>query len=334
MPVAQGMPQARSVLCQDTIMPTPLYILATDENFDEDGYLAANPDVAEAHRKGLVRNLRHHFEKFGRREGRRIRIEASFAELRDEKIRRIEPLLKRDMPHTRRGAKYDFLTADLRASAGVVDTANISSHEYDDVVLRLIEDHKSGTILDCGAGRRPTYHANVVNFDIVDFDTTDILGVGEQLPFQDHAFDAVISIAVLEHVRDPAACAAEIVRVLKPGGKLVCCVPFLQPLHGFPRHYYNMTSQGLRALFESTMQIDEQFVSDSGLPIWSLTWILESWARGLSGRAREQFLSMPVRDFLESPAALLDRSWVRQLSKEKNFELASATMLIAHKPRA
>jgi hypothetical protein len=82
------------------------------------------------------------------------------------------------------------------------------------------------------------------------------------------------------------------------------------------------------------MQIDEQFVSDSGLPIWSLTWILESWARGLSGRAREQFLSMPVRDFLESPAALLDRPWVRQLSKEKNFELASATMLIAHKPRA
>jgi hypothetical protein len=54
----------------------------------------------------------------------------------------------------------------------------------------------------------------------------------------------------------------------------------------------------------------------------------------LSGRAREQFLSTPVRDLMENPATLLDRSWVRQLSREKNFELASTTMLMAHKPSA
>ena len=315
-------------------MVTSLYVLATSENFNEQAYLAANPDVADAQRKGLVRDVRAHFEKFGRREGRKLRVEGSIEQARAEKMRRIQPLLKLDMPHVQRGAKYDFLTEELRASAAVVDTLNVSSHEYDGGTLRLIEEFATGIILDCGAGLRPTYHPNVVNFEIADYETTDVLGVGEALPFKDDSFDAVISIAVLEHVRNPPACAAEIARVLKPGGKLICCVPLLQPLHGFPHHYFNMTHQGLCLLFEDKLQVDDQFVSDSGLPIWSLSWILRSWAGGLSGRAREQFLSMQVRDLMESPGVLLDRDWVRQLSREKNFELASATMLTAHKPKA
>jgi hypothetical protein len=40
-----------------------------------------------------------------------------------------------------------------------------------------------------------------------------------------------------------------------------------------------------------------------------------------------------MRDLLDEPAGLLGKSWVRGLPVEKNFELASATMLFAHKPR-
>ncbi|HEX3450908.1 MAG TPA: methyltransferase domain-containing protein, partial [Isosphaeraceae bacterium] len=65
----------------------------------------------------------------------------------------------------------------------------------------------------------------------------------------DDAFDAVISVPVLEQVRDPFTAAKEITRVLKPGGKLFCCVRFLQPFHGYPNHYYNMTHVGLASLF-------------------------------------------------------------------------------------
>jgi ubiquinone/menaquinone biosynthesis C-methylase UbiE len=45
------------------------------------------------------------------------------------------------------------------------------------------------------------------------------------LPYEDATFDAVIVVDVLEHVPDPAHVVQEIVRVLKPGGRLVGFVP-------------------------------------------------------------------------------------------------------------
>ncbi len=49
--------------------------------------------------------------------------------------------------------------------------------------------------------------------------------VGESLPFPDASFDLVFSIAVLEHVRDPARVMAEALRVCRPGGYVVMNVP-------------------------------------------------------------------------------------------------------------
>jgi SAM-dependent methyltransferase len=200
-------------------------------------------------------------------------------------------------------------------------------------VLDLIDRHRDGLVLDCGAGKRSVYYPNVVNFEIVAYDTTDVRGVGEVLPFVDASFDAVISIAVLEHVKDPFACAAEIARVLKPGGELICCVPFLQPYHGYPHHYYNMTHQGLRNLFERSVDVERVEVYDSVLPIWSLHWMVRSWAAGLRGTTREAFLDMPLRDLLAQPEQLIHAPFVRELSAEKNFELASATILFGRKKR-
>jgi len=171
----------------------------------------------------------------------------------------------------------------------------------------MISRHAEGLVLDCGAGLRDVYYENVVNYEIVDYDTTDVIGLGEALPFEDNVFDAVISIAVLEHVRNPFACAAEIIRVLKPGGELVCSVPFPQPLHGYPHHYYNMTTQGLRALFERALIIDDLSVVSEGLPVWSLTWIIRSWAEGLDEPARSEFLSMRLGDLRQFTPDMLDR---------------------------
>jgi demethylmenaquinone methyltransferase/2-methoxy-6-polyprenyl-1,4-benzoquinol methylase len=45
-----------------------------------------------------------------------------------------------------------------------------------------------------------------------------VLGQGEQLPFPDAAFDAVMFTYLLRYVDDPGAALAELARVVKPGG--------------------------------------------------------------------------------------------------------------------
>ena len=44
------------------------------------------------------------------------------------------------------------------------------------------------------------------------------VGVGEDLPYEDAAFDIVVCVDVLEHVSDLAKVMAETTRVLRPGG--------------------------------------------------------------------------------------------------------------------
>jgi SAM-dependent methyltransferase len=306
--------------------------IATGQNFDEKAYLLANPDVAEAVKKGLIESGRTHFQSFGKNENRKMRFAASIiSEAKRRKLAKIKPLLCKDMQYIETPAFYDFLSEDLRSKFNIIDTDAVSSNEYDAYGLDLINKNEDGLVLDCGAGKRPVYFDNVVNFEIADYDTTDVRGVGEVLPFIDEAFDAVLSIAVLEHVKDPFLCAREIARVLKPGGRLMCCVPFLQPLHGYPHHYYNMTAQGLKNLFVDYLKIEKVTTYESIYPIWSLTWILKSWAEGLQGKTREEFMQMRIADFMGTAEGYLNMPFVKELSMEKNLELASATVLFAHR---
>lgn len=307
--------------------------VATDANFNAEAYLAANPDVAQALEQGTQRSAHDHFRTFGKHEGRKLRGSAStIKEAKDRKLEAIQPLLRDDMPYKRTIECYDFLTDGLREQFNIVTTSAVSSNEYDGRAMDLIAKHIDGFVLDCGAGRRPVYFENVVNFEIVPYDTVDVVGVGEVLPFRDNSFSAVLSLAVLEHVKDPFRCAKEIIRVLKPGGELICCVPFLQPLHGYPHHYYNMTPQGLENLFDQSLAVDSVEVYESVLPIWSLTWILRSWSEGLTERTRKEFLNLKVSDLIEPAQNYIDRAFVKELSGEKNLELASACVLFAHKP--
>ena len=255
----------------------------------------------------------------------------SFRRAKTAKLRAIKKLVKENMGYLESPDHLDFLSRELRNRYGVEDTDAVSSNQYDPMALEIIERCREGMVLDCGAGKRDCYFPNVVNYEIVPYPSTDVLGVGEILPFKDESFDAVFSLAVLEHVKDPFQCAREISRVLKKGGVLYCVVPFLQPFHGYPNHYFNMTHKGLATLFEDSLKIERQEVIASGLPVWSLSWILGSWVNGLEGETREAFLNMKVSDLIGNPIDYLDKAFVTQLSPEKNFELASTTALIARK---
>lgn len=51
-----------------------------------------------------------------------------------------------------------------------------------------------------------------------------VRGIGEQLPFKDGSFDAVVCCLVIEHTNDPDAVLAEAVRVLAVGGRFLLLV--------------------------------------------------------------------------------------------------------------
>jgi SAM-dependent methyltransferase len=53
-------------------------------------------------------------------------------------------------------------------------------------------------------------------------------GVGERLPFGGESFDLVVSLWVLEHLKDPATVLREVTRVLRPGGHFVFLTPNLR----------------------------------------------------------------------------------------------------------
>ena len=57
-------------------------------------------------------------------------------------------------------------------------------------------------------------------------DNTDIVNsCGEYLPFKDNTYDLILSHEVIEHVNDDKLCIREMVRVLKPGGRIILFCP-------------------------------------------------------------------------------------------------------------
>jgi SAM-dependent methyltransferase len=133
-----------------------------------------------------------------------------------------------------------------------------------------------------------TLRENVITTEILRYPSTDVVAVGEHLPFRDATFDAVISLHVLEHVKNPFICASELARVPKPGGTLYAVTPYVVGVHGFPFHFFNPTPSGLRAIFEGKL-----FDADVSVPRPSHAVIA---AKGFARRIRRQLLARVQRE--------------------------------------
>jgi SAM-dependent methyltransferase len=216
---------------------------------------------------------------------------------------------------------------DLRAKADAV-----SSHFYGATVQDFLKGLGDGAmVLDVGAGFRKFPYPTVINLEIYDYPSTDILAASEHLPFSDGVFDGVLSLAVLEHVKNPHVCAREIERVLKPGGKVLAIIPFVQAEHGYPSHYFNATRFGVRELFRE-LTMERQFLEVSNQPIFTLNQILGLYASGLGAATRAAFLSLTVADLLgRSPMEWLNEPIVTELSPEVAWLIAWGTTTIFRK---
>lgn len=88
----------------------------------------------------------------------------------------------------------------------------------------------------------------------------DIVGDIHAMPFKDASQEAIICMAVLEHVEDPIRASKEMFRVLKPGGYCFVYVPFLYYYHaevGYYADYWRFTADTLKMMFKdfSTVEI-------------------------------------------------------------------------------
>lgn len=63
-----------------------------------------------------------------------------------------------------------------------------------------------------------------------------VCGVGEHLPFPENSFDLLLSHEVLEHVQDDGLAIAEMVRVIRPGGRIA----LFCPNRGYPFETHGM----------------------------------------------------------------------------------------------
>lgn len=122
--------------------------------------------------------------------------------------------------------------------------------------LRALLPTLGGKVLDLGCGTNPyrAWFGHVERYtgaDIAPEPGVDVVLVpGEQLPFEDEAFDTLLCTQVLEHVADLDQILSEMLRVLAPGGLLLVSAPFLFNLHGAPHDYRRFTEYGLAGLLE------------------------------------------------------------------------------------
>ena len=205
------------------------------------------------------------------------------------------------------GEKYDcsngldLIPELFEHKSGIRFQGTISSIGYDGEVLALIQNvaERGGMVLDCGGGWPHAPLPNVITTEILRYPSIDVVAVGEYLPFKDAAFDAVLSLHVLEHVRNPFVCAAELMRVLKPGGKLHAVTPYIAQVHGFPNHFFNPTPSGLSALFEGQIKdtsITVPYASHALIALWEL---LRVYAHFYRPEFKDKFLDTTIRQFLE-----------------------------------
>lgn len=121
-----------------------------------------------------------------------------------------------------------------------------------------------GDVLIIGAGSEPyrellSSASSVCVTDIGPIrDGIDQIADAHDLPFSDQSFDMVVAIEVFEHLKKPHVAAAELNRVLRPGGSGLITIPFMFHVHGSPDDYQRLTPSGLKTLFSSFEDISIQ----------------------------------------------------------------------------
>lgn len=126
---------------------------------------------------------------------------------------------------------------------------------------KIIKDIASRckSVLDFGKSSRDSFelfsNGQVKIADIVDYgEYPDIfVDICDSKTFPDEKFDAIICLAILEHVYDPQAAVRNLYNALQDGGTVFCYVPFLFRYHAPEdlkyQDFFRFTRDGCAYLF-------------------------------------------------------------------------------------
>lgn len=139
-------------------------------------------------------------------------------------------------------------------------------------IIRKEIKGKDVVALNLGSGNSD-FGDDLLNVDLLPYDNVDVICDIEKLPFKDNSVDYIINIAVLEHVPNPQKVIAEIHRVMKPGGKIYCFIPFMQPFHASPYDFQRFTYEGMKHQFKEFEILNLKPVG----PTSGMLWVVQEW---------------------------------------------------------
>ncbi|EPR44463.1 Methyltransferase type 11 [Desulfovibrio sp. X2] len=146
------------------------------------------------------------------------------------------------------------------------------------------------------------------------------------LPFADESFGFVLSMAVLEHLSHPYRGCAEVARVLRPGGRFIATMAFLEPFH--KNSFFNISHLGALSLLEAS-GLRPLFVAPGRNGLYSLARM--GLFAGLPKRLAHG-LVMPV-DLLHRLWWKIGRSrWPRLTEGWRKVILSGDVTVVAEKP--
>ena len=207
-------------------------------------------------------------------------------------MKHISPELFKD-PYELKDGKYIFIPVQEEVVTDFLDKFKYQLKKFDKFYTFLIEfvspvvstplwdarrivkneiKGRNLVALNLGSGNS-TFGEYLLNVDLLPYDNVDVICDIENIPFKDNSVDYIINIAVLEHVPNPQKVISEIHRILKPGGKIYCFIPFMQPFHASPYDFQRFTYEGMRHQFSAFEILKLKPIG----PTSGMLWNVQEW---------------------------------------------------------
>ena len=204
-------------------------------------------------------------------------------------------------------------------------------------IARALGDRRGLRMLDIGCGVKPYLPlladraSEYRGLDAVPGPQVDDLGVVEQLPYPDGAFDVVLCTQVLEHVVDPAKAVQEIARVLAPDGVAFVSTHGVFLYHPDPVDLWRWTHAGLERLFETSAEWQAIRVTPNGEAVACMAYIACQYLDEFGRRIRSPRVRRAMLRSVNSIAERLDRRFPPRARGREPGSLSANYLLTARR---